>query len=108
MDAHRPWRGELLERELPCWSSHAYPPGPVDSKRCREAWSYGDEMGSFHVSVKRLGAPSGAAGVEGFGRQCRDAFQATRTCVVFACGRPESMTGGVICSWRAGGISEHS
>src|SRR5216683_1546848 len=53
IDAHRPWRGILVERQ-PCRSFHTYPPRPVDCRQCWTARSYGDANGLFHGGVKRL------------------------------------------------------
>jgi hypothetical protein len=70
------------------------PPAPIDFIQRTTARTYGDEMGSFHGSMKRLGVPSREAGAEGHGRQCRHAFPATRPFMVSSCGHPESMTPG--------------
>src|SRR6266446_4066474 len=54
MDAHRPWRAALLEREPLCGSLQTHPPRTVEFRPCRATRSYGDENGSLHGGVQRL------------------------------------------------------
>src|SRR5712691_4594755 len=60
IDARRPWRGALLEREPACWSVQTHPPRTVEFRPCRALRSYGDGNGSLHGRVQRL-SPTAAA-----------------------------------------------
>src|SRR5712692_10322555 len=66
IDVHRPWRGELLEREPALKSLHTHPPRTVEFRPGRAPRSYGDENGSFHGGVKRLGVRGGSERAAGW------------------------------------------